>query len=162
MALRATQGTLTSTPFLLCTETRFLGGNLSQFEPTEVESLTRVFQAKASAPKRGDGEVRGTREEGTCHKRQVPLPTPHCLSTTHVRRHGEPTSPSTSYKRVQSTTSETCSKRGPTQGMGGWAMKNRLHGWHACQALSEEARRLCDSLAGNTGNSDIYSLPTLH
>ena len=81
---------------------------LSQFEPTELESLTRVFQAKASAPKRGDGEVRGTREEGTCHKRQVPLPTPHCLSTTHVRRHGEPTSPSTSSKRVQSTTSVTC------------------------------------------------------
>ena len=117
MALRATQGTLTSTPFLLCTETRFLGGNLSQFEPTELESLTRVFQAKASAPKRGDGEVRGTREEGTCHKRQVPLPTPHCLSTTHVRRHGEPTSPSTSYKRVQSsTTSEGTRGRGPERG----------------------------------------------
>ena len=129
----------------------------SQLEPREPDRLnkSKVFKRKASAPKRGDGEVRGTREEGTCHKRQVPLPTPHCLSTTHVRRHGEPTSPSTSYKRVQSsTTSETCSKRGPTQGMGGWAMKNPRPEQHAWLGARAEAKGTHQQVRATQGFSN--------
>ena len=65
-----------------------------------IRMSSKEFQAKASAPYSGaTGKCAGTREGGTCHIWQVPPPTPHGLSTTHVRRHGEPTSPSTSERQ---------------------------------------------------------------